>query len=158
MNLRIKIPAGEHVRVFPFVEERPQSRGFRLVPRNPAAVAADFTLKVTTRADLASSTPLERTRDAQGHWTFAHPGTIQSHDCLILKWDEALKDKWEVRAAGRDAEGAPFLRAWNFDGASGARIAILSLGAAEGVKLMEVAVRGAGETMTCELAPLVLAP
>ncbi len=157
MNLRIKIPAGEHVRMVPFVEGLAINSGFRLIPTNAAALAAHFTLEVTTDANLAAATPLEGTADAKGTWSYAGSWALKPHDSLILRWEEKLKADLRVQAIGTYADGSPFERKWEFKKKGGTRIAIFSLGVARGVTLERVVIGSGSPTMTCQLAPLSLA-
>lgn len=157
MNLRIKVPAGEHARTIPFVEGLAANAGFRLIPMNAAAAASEFVLDVTTDADLTSATTLRKVAGHGGTPTFAGQGELQSHDALVLRWTGELKGEMVVRASGTQPGGSAFSRAWSFNTTRGARIAVFSLGVVEGWKLEEVAVEGGGDAMRCDLAPLSLA-
>lgn len=158
LSLPIKVPPGQHLRIVPLIEGSSNDGAFMLVPVDAAAAAATATLDVITNADLASATELQMAED--GNWTYAGGLGVQPHDSVVLRWDGALPgdptEGLEVSAHGTDANGAPFLRTWSFPKATDARIAILSLGAIDGVQLERVNVRGASAPLTCELAPLML--
>ena len=153
MSLPIKIPPGDQTRIVPLIEGLTREGAFMLVPMDAAAAKSTATVEVVTDADLASARALEGARDTDSTWTFRGPRGVNSHDAIILQWDETLDGAFSVSAHGTLEDGAPLLRSWSFKEAAGARIAIFSLGAAGGATLGRVEVRGAGATLTCALAP-----